>query len=244
MKKFLIIVLLLCVLSSLTSCAYNASVSIDYTSKKVLLNADYTVKGLKAKRKDDLSYKFTKKAEKGIAETIKSLPDYYGECAVIDKSKDKAMFDGKLAFIMTNGDSYFAFGKEGDYYRLKELVSYISLVEDNSRAVLMEFAAIPELYNYKYDGLSRYKYGLPGENEIAVNIMWNWEQLKSYYSKLEYAHIDDDDLTITLNCYTVSANIEQIGDNLQIIDGNEYIDAVSFRYEELDHGDRLVFLFD
>jgi hypothetical protein len=74
--------------------------------------------------------------------------------------------------------------------------------------------------------------------------MWNWEQLKSYYSKLEYAHIDDDDLTITLNCYTVSANIEQIGDNLQIIDGNEYIDAVSFRYEELDHGNRLVFLFD
>src|SRR5690554_6785293 len=237
MKKKSFVILIIILMASIfliSACdkAQNTFVRIDYVSKIDGYQNVFTISQIKAVDKVNESVKINKKNLDEFNKHIKNSEFYYGSDKVYNYKNEDFLYQGNECYILTNGDCFFAMGQNSQgYYKLSELKATFYFHDQNlNRYVFKSFCIVPYLNGYIYNALPPYiNQGQNPESDILLMIPYEWNYIKLFYSRLEYAQIDDSNKKITINAYAGATDT----------DFNEltptWIDEVSFYFLQEDN---------
>jgi hypothetical protein len=239
-KEYLIAVALLMVCIICFGCENfkgNNLFTANYNSKTYLTQTKFLVGVIRYEEELDNKYKLKNNFVEDSNKMIITSEYYRFDDKVKDYKSNKYLFNKKQAYILTNEDSYFAIGAdENDYYYIKELTGYIVYSDlQTGNGYQKEFTVPPYLNNVRYIMQNLDSQQLQISIGERVNIPYDWEYLKNFYSQLNYAEINEGTKTITINCYTVTTN-------MQLNLGIESIDTIDIVFSSQDDANSIKFV--
>lgn len=201
-------------------------VTYDYNSKINGYRDVFTITHIDAVDKQENGVKIKKGDFDEFDEKIRNLDEFFGVDKVYNVNKDTLLFQGKECYILTNGDGYFAFGEKQDgYYYLSELKATFNFYDfQNDKYVFKVFSIIPYLNEYIYKAFPPNIQAGEPIDDITVWIPYEWNYVKLFYSRLEYAQIDEEQKAITINAYAGATDTEFSEQT------STWIDQVSFSF--------------
>ncbi|MFW5779999.1 MAG: hypothetical protein ACOCWI_00920 [Bacillota bacterium] len=242
MKKFiclLLIIILMCFVFSLSSCnkPSDSFLTYDYNSKIDGYRNVFTLTHINAVDKKNNSVRIADRHFDEFDKRIRSSDYFIGVDKVYDVNQETFLYQGNECYILTNGDSYFALGeKQNGHYQLAELKAKFNFYDfENEEYVFKIFSIFPYLNEYTYNAMPPDLQPEEPFEDILVWIPYEWNYVKLFYSRLEYAQIDEEQRIITINAFTGSTDTEF---NEQ---SPTWIDEMSFSFVSEDNHNYIKF---
>jgi hypothetical protein len=199
-KVFFVLVVVIClIVVLLVGCdkSFDTFIRMDYMSKTDGLQSVFTITHINAVDKKDESVKIAKKHFEEFDNAIRKSQYFFGTDKVYNANNDRMLYGGEKCYIMTDGDSYFAFGKNNEgYYKLTELKATFYFYDDSGNKIIHKsFSIFPYLNGYVYNALQ------DTPDDLLLVVPYEWNYVKLFYSRLEYAQIDDKLMKIVINAF-------------------------------------------